>query len=395
MERYGRMAGVPQNDKRNVMNILIIYPFYNQRELMHMFALKLKEYNIFADFICINNYNYERCSSFSWPQYIKLCFEVCQKSKINVLTRIGKRLAYKYFMGKLFRKYDIVDFHAFYPIYNALMCECEKRSIKFDITLWGSDLLRANEERRDLLKYGFNHCFRIKMTSNLYDTMVEYYGSIYSDKYREVYFGSNEIDQIDKISEIDVINKKKYLYGETGNKKIVVCGYNGSCAQNHDRMIDALSRLNEKDSQSVHVVLPMTYGAQPDYLCVIKKRMENLGMSFTILDHFLESNEIAVIRKTANIVVNVQDTDALSDSLKGHLYCENVCIFGEWLNYRPYADSGIYYVKTNMEDIATHITDVLHHYEEYHKQCVGNHERIKSLFSWDSTIRKQVLVYGE
>ena len=362
---------------------------------MHNYATKLKVYNVLVDLICVNNYTYERCSSVSWPHYIKLCFEVNQISMINILTRIGKRLAYKYFLAQLFKKYDIVDFHAYSPTYNTLMCECEKRAVKFHITLWGSDLLRANEERRGLLKYGFNHCFRIKMTSNLYDTMVKYYGDRYSDKYREIYFGSNEIDQIDQISEIDAINGKKHLYGEIDNKKIIVCGYNGSCAQNHNKMIDALSCLNEEDKQSVHVVLPMTYGAQPDYLCDIKNRMENLGMSFTLLDHFLEPKEIAVIRQTAHVVVNVQDSDALSDSLKGHLYCENVCIFGVWLNYSPYANNGIYYIKTNMEDIATHITDVLHHYDEYHKQCVGNHERIKNLFSWDSTIEKQALVYGE
>ena len=377
------------------MNILILYPFYNQRELMHNFASKLKEFNVFADFICINNFTYECCSSVSWPKYIKWCFEVNQKSKIDLLTRIGKRLSYKYFMGQLFKKYDIVDFHAYYPNYNQLMYECKNKAVKFDITLWGSDLMRANEERRELLKYGFNNCFRIKMTGNLYDTMVEYYGKTYSDKYREVYFGSGEIDQIDQINEKEVINVKKELYGETDNKKIIVCGYNGSRAQNHDTMIEALSQLTEADRKSIHVVLPMTYGALPDYLFDINNKMVDLGISFTLLDHFLVPKEIAVIRQTADIVVNVQDTDSLSDSLKGHLYCENVCIFGDWLNYSPYTNNGIYYIKTNMGDIATHVMDVLHHYEEFNKKCKGNRDKMKTLFSWDATIMKQVSVYGE
>ena len=377
------------------MNILILYPFYNQRELMHNFASKLKEYNVFADFICINNYAYERCGSISWPKYIKWCFEVNQKSKIDLLTRIGKRLSYKYFMGQLFKKYDIVDFHAYYPNYNQLMYECKKRAVKFDITLWGSDLMRANEERRELLKYGFNNCFRIKMTGNLYDTMVKYYGITYSDKYREVYFGSGEIDQIDQISEKEVINVKKELYGETVKKRIIVCGYNGSRAQNHDKMIEALSRLTEDDRKSIHVVLPMTYGALPYYLCDINKRMKDIDISFTLLDHFLVPKEIAVMRQTADIVINVQDTDSLSDSLKGHLYCGNVCIFGEWLNYSPYTSNNIFYIKTSMEDISFHISDVLHHFDDYKNKCKNNHDKVKSLFSWDATIEKQVTAYGE
>ena len=48
-----------------------------------------------------------------------------------------------------------------------------------------------------------------------------------------------------------------------------------------------------------------------------------------------------------------------------------------------------------MRNIAKHLKDVLHQYEDYHNLCLGNHDKIKSIFSWESTIKNQIAVYGE
>ena len=139
----------------------------------------------------------------------------------------------------------------------------------------------------------------------------------------------------------------------------------------------------------------MTYGATKEYINNVRSQIKGQSVSYTILDTFLESKEVAVIRKTADIVINVQNTDAIAGSLQDHLYCGNVCIFGEWLNYSPYTRNNIYYIKTSMRDIAKHLKDVLHQYEDYHNLCLGNHDKIKSIFSWESTIKNQIAVYGE
>ena len=98
---------------------------------------------------------------------------------------------------------------------------------------------------------------------------------------------------------------------------------------------------------------------------------------------------------TADIVINVQDTDALSGSLQSHLYCGNVCIFGEWLNYSPFINNGVYYIKTSMDGIAEHLKDVLRDFSKYKTLSAGNHDIIGRLFTWEATIGKQTAVYGE
>ena len=233
------------------------------------------------------------------------------------------------------------------------------------------------------------------MTENLHGVLTKSFGTIYDNKCRVVYFGNSGLYHIDSLSDKNAVAIKQEMYGDTKGKKIVVLGYNGIPSQNHDVMINAINQLSLPEKDSIHVVLPMTYGAPQAYVSEIKKMIEATQISYTILDKFLQSEQVAAIRKTADVVVNVQNTDALAGSLQDHLYCGGVCIFGDWLNYSPYINNGIYYINTSKEELVEHLKDVLHNFDNYHQQCISNHDKIKSLFSWDATIKNQIAVYGE
>lgn len=383
------------------MKILLFYPYFNQQQLMHSFISRLSEYEIEADVVCFNNLVIEKKSSVKWPNSVDCYFKLFGhrdsfgKSLKSKLTKKLRRLLDRYYLTRLLRLYDMVDFHAYILSYHFLMKECLKRNLKYDITLWGSDLMRATDERKTLLRYGLDHCYRIKMSDSLHEVMCQTYGKKYDEKSRIVYFGNSDLQIIDSLKESDIKKIVLKMYGDIGNKKIIVLGYNAVRSQNHEKMINVLNELTLDEKASIHVVLPMTYGSRSDYLSKIKKCVDNLKVSYTILDSFLEPEQVAALRMTANIVVNVQNTDAIAASLQDHLYCGNVCIFGEWLNYSPYTNNGIYYIKTRMEDIAMHVKEVLHNYSVYKDLCLGNKEKIRNLFSWEATIQKQISVYGE
>ncbi len=378
-----------------MMNILILYPHYNQKIMMHNFALMLKRRGILADVICIRSYDVERNTFVKWPSYIEKCFRHIFKSRFYFSVRVCRKITYYFLLRKLFHNYDLIDFHSYYPIYNHLMRYCVNKNIQFDIMLWGSDLMRATEKRRKQQKYGFDNCYRIKLSENLHDVMLEAYGKIYDDKCRIVYFGNSDFPVIDSLTEPEVKEIKQKLYGDIEGKKIVVCGYNGFQSQNHNKMIEALSVLNEAEKKAIHVVLPMTYGGDNEYKNNVRNQIESLSVTYTLLDTFLETKEVAAIRKTADIVINVQNSDAIAGSLQDHLYCGNVCIFGEWLNYSPYTNNGIFYIKTSMDGITDHLREILNNFDSYHDKCIASHNKIKELFSWETTIQKQVAVYGE
>lgn len=362
---------------------------------MHNFGAKLTEGGIIVDSICVNNYCYEKNTTLKWSKIFLWCLTIIRNEKFSFLSRYVEYIIRRRLLLKLFSQYDLIDFHAYYPMYNPLMHTCVKNGIKFDITLWGSDLMRANKERRELLKYGFDRAYRIKMSENLHDVLVKSYGTLYENKCRIVYFGNSGLGNIDSLSDEEAVAIKHELYGDTKGKRIVVLGYNGIPSQNHAVMIDAIDHLSLQEKDSIYVVLPMTYGAPQAYISKIKKMIEATQIAYTILDKFLQSEQVAAIRKTANIVINVQNTDAIAGSLQDHLYCGGVCIFGEWLNYSPYINNGIYYIKTSKEELVMHLKDVLHNFDNYHQRCTSNHDKIKRLFSWEATIKKQIAVYGE
>ena len=86
------------------------------------------------------------------------------------------------------------------------------------------------------------------------------------------------------------------------------------------------------------------------------------------------------------VVVNIQKTDAFSGSLQGHLYCNNVLIIGEWLNYVPLDNNNVYYIKTSVTNLSSKIETVLLELPKYKEMCLGNHDKMANLTSWKAVL---------
>lgn len=373
-------------------NILIIYPYDNHRRLMSVFSQKLYENGVFVDVICIQDFHVIQNTQIQWGWFILFVIEQCRKKTI-----IGKvfRRFFKYItIYTIIKKYDLIDFHAFVEYDSALARYCQKKGISYDITLWGSDLMRASDSRIKQMKMGFDGSRYIKSSENLHDVLVSKYGNCYDFKYWEVYFGNNDYEEIDSLSKEDEMSIKQKLYGDINGKKIVICGYNGVKAQNHELIIQSFQHLRSKYSSKVHLVFPMTYRTIPQYMKDIRELLMQTGYTFTILEDFLSSKEVAVIRRTADFVINIQTTDAFSSSLQDHLYCNEVLLIGEWLRYTLLEKHEVYYLKTSSTDLTSNIDDALSNLESYREKCRGNHEKMKAMTSWEFVIDNWVSAYG-
>lgn len=185
------------------------------------------------------------------------------------------------------------------------------------------------------------------------------------------------------------------MYGDTGSKLILVCGYNGIQNQQHDVIIDSLAHIRELLIERVHLVVPLTYGATESYINNINMRLLKLGISYTLLTKFLSIEELATLRKTANIVVNIQTTDALAISLQDHLYCGNICIIGEWLKYYIYDHNKITYIKIAKETLTENIKYYVLNYNKESVKFKNNYHIMRNILSWDSVIKDWIKTYGE
>lgn len=360
---------------------------------MNTFSQKISERGFDVDVICIDDLHIIKNSKIEWGYLTRIILKYGKYT--TILGRIIKSIFFNYFIYRILQKYDIIDLHGFVEYDLKLAAYCRQHNIQYDITLWGSDLMRADEARIQRMKIGFDGCRFIKSTDNLYEILVDKYANQYETKNRIVYFGNNDYDEIDSLSTNELVHFKKELYGELEEKVIVVCGYNGIKYQNHKLMIQSFKLLADKYKSIIHLVFPMTYGAQPEYIKEIRELLEQTGYSYTIFDSFLSNVEVAAIRKLANLVVNIQKTDAFSGSLQDHLYCEEVLLIGEWLRYTALDKENVFYLKTSLKDLTHKIDDAIANLDKYQQMCRGNHEKLKQLTSWASVIDQWVSVYGE
>ena len=273
------------------------------------------------------------------------------------------------------------------------MSNCVKSHIPYDITLWGSDILRVDNNMLNQMKYGFDHCEYIKGIDKLLDKVSDSYFHAYDNKLLVAYFGDAMCDVIDNIDSSTVNKLNLKLFERVKERIIVTCGYNAMPAQQHEMIIEALNQLSSEQKQQIYLVFPMTYEKSEKYLDKINYLLEKTGIDYLILDKFLSEEELATVRLKTGIVVNTQTTDALAAALVQHLYCGNVLIVGEWLEYKPFDSRDIYYIKTNSENLAKTISEVIDDFPKFKTQTSGNHDKLLDIASWNSIIYQWIKAY--
>lgn len=360
---------------------------------MDTFSKKLKEKGIMVDVICSDDYYVTRNTETKWSFFTTLMLRLCKQP--SVVGKVSRKIFFEFFIYLIIIQYDLIDFHAFVDSDIRLAKFCKSRGIEYDITIWGSDLLRADNLRIERMKDGFDGSRYIKATESLHDVLAEKYSGRYEAKKQVTYFGNSGYDEIDKLSSKDIALHKHKMYGDTKQKLIVVCGYNGIKFQNHKLMIQSFQSLSEKYKKNLYLVFPMTYGAPKEYICEIRNLLERSGYSYTVFDKFLSNEEVAVIRKTADFVVNIQNTDAFAGSIQDHLYCEQVLLIGEWLQYTALDKANVFYLKTSLDELTMKIDTTLSNLDTYKKMCHGNKEKMQILTSWGSVIDNWSDIYGE
>lgn len=360
-----------------------------------MAALMLN-YGVSVDVLCMDNLRMVRNSDLKSGGLTKLLLRFFEAHNTGFVYRVVRKLFAKQLLKSLMRQYDLMDFHAFAMDYIPYMQYCVQQQKPYDITLWGSDIMRANAESIAVKRYGFEHCRYIKATENLQVVVNEKYPDLFGSKFKTIYWGNNDFEVIDGVRSLydDVAAIKESFLPEAGEKTIVTLGYNGSKGQNHVKILDAIDSISAKLKENIYLLLPLTYGATEEYLREVEGKVKSLNVPYTIYAERIPAEDIAKIRLVSDIVVNMQDTDAFSGSLQDHLYCNNVLIIGDWLNYIALDNVGMFYIKTSYEELAGKLASVLSDLYAYKNLAVSNHNKMKNLTSWEDVIPQWAVTYN-
>ncbi len=362
--------------------------------MMSTFALFLRQHEVYADIFCLDKYQYESACRINF--LIRLILWVGRMAK-KIHPYFVQAWIINYLESNtfhhLFKNYDCVDLHSFMDYYKNIVFNCIKNGHQYDITVWGSDVLRASEDNFKDREIGYEHSRHIKGFDKLLDVISFHYAHKYDGKMIPAYLGNSSFPIIDDVSEEErlLLSKKMGIYYP--DMILVTCGYNASPSQQHSIIINALSRLSSADKERIHVILPMTYDKSEPYFSNTVSLLNKVNVGYTVLDYFLSERELAVLRIQSQVMVDVQSTDSFNGALRETLYSENVTLIADWLEYPPYDREKVYYISINESNLTSTLHSIIKNFDEYKHKCIGNKDKLKHLVSWEYCIKPWVDSY--
>lgn len=263
----------------------------------------------------------------------------------------------------------------------------KKHGAKLIVTPWGSDIYRIGRIQQWFTKRLINKADYVTLMPNSKfgdDVKAQY--SVPENKCIPLCLGSDVLDKIILDSKTKEVCKEALL-GTSENFCIVV-GYNASSAQNHLKIIDALRQIKEKLPSNTVLLFPMTYAKEESYLEQVQSSLENLGVKYRIFDSYLSDEEVVNLRKSTDLFIHMQVSDAYSSSLQETLICGQKVINAKWLRYKELEQFGVPYRLATFDNLSSIIVDVL----KEKKPTIDVSEVLKQ-YTWSYQLQKWNILY--
>lgn len=305
--------------------------------------------------------------------------------KIHMIFRM-------FFIVKFLREnsFDIVNIHTARVVYAFVLPILSRQ--KLITTIYGSDFYRQGAFAKAVQKTIYHKSNIITFTNPLtMDSFLDYYRD-FKAKSVVCRFGLGTLDFIDKNRNRTKLEIKNEL-GYSTLKTIVTCGYTSSSAQQHEKIIDAILKLDTLLLDRIQFIFPMTYGDKT-YKEKIKNILAKTTLDYIVLENFLYEDKNATIKLSSDIMINMLTTDSFSGSMQEFLYASNVVITGSWLPYELFDKQGVVYKKINEpSELTAMLIKVLNDLPSFKKELGSNMNIIRNLSSWDNNIESWIKAY--
>ena len=261
-----------------------------------------------------------------------------QKKKKGSLVAFNKLFSLRKQFKDMSRnnRYDIIDIH--FPKYfmAVTMRYLHKMSRNVVVSPWGSDILRVDGIEFKLLLNGvLKKCDYITtpMDGNIGKRIISNLPNSRS-KFRPLYWGSETIDYLTShFAELDT-QTAKTQFGLNG-RYVITCGYNAFPAQNHEKIIDAISVIQSQLPENLTLLFPVSYGFQDKdiYVEKIKEKCKEKQLDAVFVEKYLSVADVCKLRMATDLFIHVQNTDAGCASLQEYILCGKKVVHGSWIHY--------------------------------------------------------------
>ncbi|MCI9401951.1 MAG: glycosyltransferase family 4 protein [Lachnospiraceae bacterium] len=276
---------------------------------------------------------------------------------------------------KAFGTFDVCHLH--FLAYSIVTIGLLVKSIckKIISNYWGSDWFRSNDTLKQYQKYLLELSDYIVADSpQICEQVKEYYQENFEEKIKYIRFKTPVISQMQS-GEINTNAKNAFMekYGIPTDRILVTCGYCASQAHNHKGIIKAIESLTEEDRNKLFMIIPMTYGKQPEYMKDIKQRLKEAVSDGVIIENYMDFKEVALLRFVTDIFINIEPTDAYSSTMVEYAYCNKITIIGSWLDYSELEKKGAYFEKVDKaEELTTVLKKILDNFEDTQGMFLDN-----------------------
>ena len=266
------------------------------------------------------------------------------------------------FVEPMLRNAKGLFYHFLRPRYALLSLAAKRGGIPYGVALWGSDYYRSEGLRRIVIKRLLANAKVVTANTETMYSELQREGFVKKRSLKSVRFGTAPGGiLLERLHAGDPPSQSASVEVSLDHPLIVVIGISASAAQQHLAVIDSLAQSLPPESLSrLLVVVPMTYGGTADYCDQVERALQDAAIPHRVLRKFMSDEEMAMLRASTDVFVNVQPTDAASGSMQESMLCGAHIIFGSWLDY-----SGFNYPRERwwaVDDVAqvgSVITDVL------------------------------------
>ncbi len=305
--------------------------------------------------------------------------------KVSIKESIRAALVAKA-VKPLFKDFDIFNIQFLTPeaLYFAKFIPENKKLV---LSFWGSDLFQCNDdfsyqEQNAIIRRSkkiivhsaeMKNIFLSKFGRHLEDRVENFFLVDISQTLQRFYDKGG-----DKNSIIDLFRQKYQIHQD---KTIVTIGHSGHDIDNHISIVNSLGQMEAQIKERCFFILPMTYGAEPEYINRVEESCRTAGMNYKIFTNFLPDEDIIGMRFSSEVVIRMSKFDAFSLSVCETICAGNIVIAATWLPYGTLRTADIYYKETDaFEKLPQIVKEVVSQKEAYLKKCSENPEKLMQLF---------------
>ncbi|MDF2158192.1 hypothetical protein [Algoriphagus sp. CAU 1675] len=298
-------------------------------------------------------------------------------------------------------KYNVLHFKwllpeivLFSPIYKFF-------PFKIISTLWGGELesLKLFGSRKLYFlffkKMVINSSYITVFTHEKEQQLISY--NINKLKIKKFLYGSNIISNIEILVSNGNRLHSKSIFNIPDNLISICVGYSGKSLHQQLEFLNFIIRnnLTEEFSSKFFLIFPMTYGFDSNLHDSLLLVLRKFNFKFIILTQKMSDLEVAYLRHSTDIFLQISTFDGLSSSLIEGFLSGSIIICGDWLPYESFKKSGLYFHEIDGLNLSLFkLLDFLYmNFDNEYNKCKVNKNILGFNQTWNNQIGNWLNLY--